>query len=87
MSTYSGDEDNPDDITSGPASSSSPESKPFTFAKARAAYQSALAIESDLPDGMATELRDAATTYRETKDREGFAEDIQAIFDSWGMGY
>ena len=84
---FAGDEDNPDEITSGPASASRQESKPFTFEKAREAYLSAMAIHEDLPDGMAEDLKDAMTEYKESKDREGFAEDIQAVFDDWGTSY
>lgn len=59
----------------------------WNFERAAAAYRTAIALADDLPDGMAEELRDARAIYRQTKDREGFAEDIKACFESWGFSF
>ena len=85
MSTYSGDEDHPDEITSGPATDLGEAA--WTFERASEAYRMAMQLRDDLPDGMADDLRAARAIFRETKDREGFAEDIQACFESWGFSF
>ncbi|MCC6131420.1 MAG: hypothetical protein IT186_15990 [Acidobacteria bacterium] len=62
-------------------------SEQWTFERAVEACRTALSLADDLPDGMAEELRDARAIYRQTKDREGFAEDIRACFESWGFSF
>lgn len=74
-----------DEITSGPATDL--EVRGWTFERASEAYRSAMQLRDDLPDGMAEDLQDARTIFRETKDREGFAEDVQKVFEDWGFSF
>jgi hypothetical protein len=42
-------------------------------------------MRDDLPDGMWPEVEEAIQCYREDKDAEAFAEDLNEICTDWGF--
>lgn len=42
-------------------------------------------IQDDLPDGMADEIKDTWSAYRQTRNADEFISEIEEILEDWGF--